>query len=283
MEMMMEAFADAAMDCVRMLPFLFVAFLLIEGVEHASGSRISTLLSKRERGGVLAGAVLGCIPQCGFSVLAANLYSGGMITIGTLLAVFLATSDEAILILLGKPSFAGAIGGLIGCKLLIGILAGYLLDVLYGKERRKSTDRIHELCEHEGCGCEKAEGVVRPALLHTVRIFLYLLVFTFVLNLVLAGFGAERLSAFLLHGTVFQPFLTGLVGLIPNCASSILLTELYMAGSISFGAVIAGLCSGAGIGLVVLFKVNRDWKENLRIVLILYGISVLAGLILQLL
>ena len=199
---------------------------------------------------------------------------------GTLIAVFLATSDEAILIIMGNPEHAGKIGILLLAKVIIAIVAGYLVDIFFKKEIAVPHHE-GELC-HD-CGCHNhSAGIVKPALRHTGKIFLYLFVFTFILNLCIDILGIDKISAMMLGDTVFQPAIAALIGLIPNCAASVILTQLYLSGAISFSSVIAGLCTGAGIGLVVLFKVNPDKKENIKIIAVLYVIAVIAGLILEL-
>ena len=271
MEMLIDVFTDAAIDCIKMLPFLFLAFLLIEALEHYSSDFTKKLMIKVDKAGPVVGAVVGCVPQCGFSVMAANLYSGGIITIGTL--------DEAILIIMGNPEHAGKIGILLLAKVIIAIVAGYLVDIFFKKEIAVPHHE-GELC-HD-CGCHNhSSGIVKPALRHTGKIFLYLFVFTFILNLCIEVLGIDRISAMMLGDTVFQPVIAALIGLLPNCAASVILTQLYLSGAISFASVIAGLCTGAGIGLVVLFKVNPDKKENVKIIAVLYGIAVAAGLILE--
>lgn len=280
--MIVEALKGSLIDCLPMLPFLFAAFLILEAVEHYSGTFMNKALSKVGNTGPMVGAMLGCIPQCGFSVVAANLFSGGVITMGTLIAVFIATSDEAILILMGHPGSMGVIVTLLLTKIVIAIAAGYGVDMI--NRRRGEVNHIHmeEMCGH--CGCHDGHGkILVPALKHTIKIFCYLFIFTLVLDLAMQLIGAERLSALLLKDTLFQPFIAALVGLIPNCAASVILTELFLGGTISFASVISGLCSGAGIGLVVLFKMNHNKKMNLKIAGILYGISVAAGIFIQLL
>lgn len=274
--MISDAFLDAVLDTLRTLPFLFAAFLVIESAEHYSNQFSSRVLARVGKAGPFLGAVLGCIPQCGFSVAAANLYSGGLITLGTLLAVFLSTSDEAVLILLAHPGSGKVIGSLLIWKVLIGIGAGCLLDLLFRK--RKEEKHIEEMCK--SCGCSDTSGVLRPALLHTVRLGVYLLIFAFCLNLILELVGIEQLSRILGKNTPFQPFLAALLGLIPNCASSVLITELYLSGGLSFASAIAGLCAGAGVGAAVLFRSNHPVGENVKIVALLYGIAVISGLLL---
>ncbi len=274
--MISDALLDAVLDTLRTLPFLFAAFLVIESAEHYSNQFSSRVLARVGKAGPFLGAVLGCIPQCGFSVAAANLYSGGLITLGTLLAVFLSTSDEAVLILLAHPGSGKVIGSLLIWKVMIGIGAGGLVDLLF--RRRKEEKHIEEMCK--SCGCSDTSGVLRPALLHTVRLGVYLLIFTFCLNLILELVGIEQLSRILGKNTPFQPFLAALLGLIPNCASSVLITELYLSGGLSFASAIAGLCAGAGVGAAVLFRSNHPVGENVKIAALLYGIAVVSGLLL---
>lgn len=279
MELLFHTVEHAFIDCLRMLPFLFAAFLLIEALEHYSGRLITKVMQKIGRAGPIVGAVVGCVPQCGFSVMAANLYAGGVISVGTLLAVFLATSDEAVLIILGNPERAGEVGMLLGAKVLIAVIGGYAAD-LFLKERLSSEKSCGNLCDH--CGCHEAHaGILMPAWRHTFRLFAYLFIFTWILNLVIEVFGIEGLSRALLGDSVFQPVIAALIGLIPNCGASVILTQLYLSGAISFASVVAGLCTGAGAGLIVLFKVNRNRIENIKIMIVLYFMAVVAGLLLQ--
>ena len=279
MELLEHIFLHTAEDSVRMLPFLFAAFLLLEGLEHYSSAWIRRTLTKIEKAGPVVGALFGCIPQCGFSVMAANLYSGGVISMGTLLSVFLATSDEAVLILIGHPGNGGAIAALLAVKIIIAIAAGYLADLFFAKFISIKKE-IEDLCHH--CGCHDHHGILRPALNHTVRLFGYIFICTFVLNAVIEGAGLESVSTFLLNGSIFQPFLAALLGFIPNCAASVLLTELYLGKALSFASVIAGLCTNAGVGLIVLFKVNPDKLECVKFTGLLYACAVIAGIILHL-
>ena len=230
---MKEILIDTSLDVLKMLPYLFAAFMLIEVLEKYSGAFTEKILLKVGRAGPVAGALLGCIPQCGFCVVAANLYTGGIISTGTLLSVFIATSDEAVLILLGNPDAVAAIGPLLAAKVVIAVLAGYLTDLFL------------------------ARWITGVEL-----------------------FGIEQLSAFLLGDTIFQPVIAAVIGLIPNCAASVILTQLYLGKAITFASVTAGLCTGAGVGLAVLCRVNHDKMENLKIILTLFGFGVAAGLIL---
>ena len=216
--MILHALEHAFLDTVRMVPFLLAAFLALEALEHYSNNYMNRVLGKVGKAGPAVGAVFGCVPQCGFSVAAANLYSGGVITLGTLLAVFLSTSDEAVLILLGNPGSGPVIVRLLLGKVLIGIGFGYLADLVL--RNKKEEKHIEDLCR--SCGCSDHGGILKPALKHTVRLTAYILVFTFVLNVLLEWIGMDTLTAILGRDTWFQPLLTALLGLIPNCASSIL-------------------------------------------------------------
>ena len=274
--MLVDAIVDTTFDCLKMLPFLFVAFILIEALEHYSSDFTAKALAKVGRAGPVVGAVAGCVPQCGFSVMAANLYAGGIISVGTLLSVFIATSDEAILIIMSNPERIREVGILLAAKVIIAVTAGYIIDIFF--QNLATVKESGNLCKD--CGCDEEDaGIWKPAWHHTIRIFIYLFIFTGILNLCIEIFGIEQLSKFLLGNTIFQPVIAAIIGLIPNCAASVILTQLYLNGAISFASVIAGLCTGAGIGLVVLFKMNRNKRENLKIVGVLFLVAVAAGMI----
>lgn len=266
-------------DTVKMLPFLMAAFLVLETMEHYSGNIIGRSFEKAGKAGPLIGALTGCIPQCGFSVMAANLYAGGIITVGTLIATFIATSDEAILIMMGNPGRVREVFLLLMTKVVIGIAAGYIANnCLCTKITTPKQSGI--LCGK--CGCQEHDaGILKPAIRHTVRIYIYILVFTIGLNLIIEMIGLERVSAFLMRDTIFQPIISAIIGLIPNCASSVVITQMYLNDVISFGAVISGLCTGAGTGLIVLFKTNNNRIENLKIVGIMFVVAAIAGIVLE--
>ena len=277
MKMLVDAIVDTTFDCLKMLPFLFAAFILIEALEHYSSDFTAKALAKVGRAGPVVGAVAGCVPQCGFSVMAANLYAGGIISVGTLLSVFIATSDEAILIIMSNPERIREVGILLAAKVIIAVTAGYIIDIFF-QNQLATVKESGNLCKD--CGCDEEDaGIWKPAWHHTIRIFIYLFIFTGILNLCIEIFGIEQLSKFLLGNTIFQPVIAAIIGLIPNCAASVILTQLYLNGAISFASVIAGLCTGAGIGLVVLFKMNRNKRENLKIVGVLFLVAVAAGMI----
>ncbi len=282
-EMILHITKHTLLDTLKMLPFLFVAYLLIEFLEHKASERLQKMLSKSGHLGIVIGSLLGCLPQCGISVAAANFYSGRVITIGTLVAVFLATSDEAIPVLLSSPQHAGMIFWLILIKVVVALIAGFAVDLI-GRlcQTEESKPQIHDhnlLCDH--CGCEE-DGVFRSAIKHTVTVLLFILAVNLGMNVLMETIGEQALSTLLLSGSIFQPFLAALIGLIPNCASSVMLVELYLAGGLQFGSAVAGLCTGAGVGLAVLFRTNRNWKQNLLVVGLLYGIGAGVGMILNL-
>lgn len=267
-------------DAVKMLPFLFVAYLLIEYIEHHSSEKLEHTLKSSGKWGSVGGAILGIVPQCGFSAAAANLYAGRIITLGTLVAVFISTSDEAIPILLSNPEQLPMLLKLIGIKVVIAIIAGLIIDMVIKPKHEHHGDHIHEMC-HD-CGCEE-KGVLRSALTHTFKMFIFIVAISFVLNLAMELIGEDAIAGFLLSDSLIQPFIAGLFGFIPNCISSVVMAQLYMSGAMSFGAVVAGLTTGAGVGIAVLFRVNKNLKENLQIAGILYIIGVGAGVAIQIL
>ncbi|MEY8427126.1 putative manganese transporter [Lachnospiraceae bacterium 46-15] len=282
--MIADVLMDTVLDSVKMLPFLLAAFFLMEWLERYSGEYMNRLLVKVGHAGPLVGALLGCVPQCGFSVVAANLYAGGIITPGTILAVFLATSDEAVLILLGNPGRGKEILWLLAVKVMIGTVAGYLIDA-WIPGRHSYEEDMERICAD--CGChghmhEHGNGqVFYAALHHTVRVFVYIFIFTGILNFAIELVGIEKLSAVLMGDSLLQPLLAALVGMIPNCASSVMLTQLYLSGAIRFASAVAGLCTGAGLGLAVLFRMNEDKKESLKITGLLYAAGAISGVVLS--
>lgn len=281
----LEIITDALLDSVKLLPFLFLAYLLIEWLERNHGQRIEAALAGGGRWGFVPGALLGCVPQCGFSTLAANLYASRVITPGALLAVFLATSDEAVPLLAAVPQLWGTLGLLLAGKVALGIAAGFVLDVplrrvlprgLYGGYAGSAADvDCHE--EHE-----ESSGVLLAALRHTLEIFAFLLLFNLALGLLFGWVGEGRIAALLAGLGPLQPAAAALVGLVPNCAASVLLAQLYLQGAISFGSLFAGLAAGAGVGLAVLWRVNPSRKQNLFLTGLLWAAGTACGILLQL-
>lgn len=262
------------------LPFLFGAYLLIEFIEHRHAEKFAAWLGKFGKAGAAVGALLGIVPQCGFSVVAANLYSNRIITAGTMLAVFISTSDEAIPVLISNPEGAGKILPLIGSKLVLAIVAGLLVD-RFGlfNITKEELDEVVE--EHSHCHTEGHHGLLKSTLAHTAKTFAFIFVVMFALEVCIHFVGEESFSAFIANESFFQPFVAGMVGLIPNCASSIIIAQLYAEGAISFGAAFAGLSVGAGTGLLVLFRNDIDKIECLRLTGFLFAVSVLTGTVLQ--
>lgn len=286
MEIFIDALQDAWIDSVKMLPFLYLAYLLIEWLERHHGARIEQALAGGGRWGFVPGALLGCVPQCGFSAVASNLYASRVITPGTLLAVFIATSDEAVPLLAAEPSQWPSLMALLVCKAVFGMVGGILLDVplqhvlpksLYGGYAGHADEvDCHE--EHE-----EHSGIWLAALRHTVEIFIFILLFSLLIGLVFGSVGETAITSALAGMGVFQPMLTALVGLVPNCAASVLLAQLYIQGAISFGSLFAGLTAGAGVGLAVLWRVNPSWKQNLFMTGLLWAVGAVAGMLLQML
>ena len=280
-DLFLDIVLDTLLDCAKLIPFLFFAFLLLEALEHHASEKINTALASSGKAGPAVGSLLGCIPQCGFSVFSANLFSNGVITLGTLIAVFLSTSDEAVIIMLSHPDRKGEILKLLAVKVVIAIIFGYLIDLIF-RNHKGPEKHIEDHC-HD-CGCHDGHsGVFKPAVKHTLKTLVFLLIIVFILNFLVEWIGIDGLSKLMLNNSVLQPFVAALIGLIPNCAASILLTELYLKGAISFASVIAGLSTGAGAGLIVLFRENRHIKENLKIIAVLYACAVVAGLVISLL
>ena len=266
-------------DTLKAIPFLFIAYLLMEFIEHKASERMERALGKIGNGGPIVGSLLGCIPQCGFSATASNLYTAGVVTEGTLIAVFLATSDEAIPILISNPGSYSSIWKIIVAKIVIGIFIGFGVDIALKlfKIKKISVDMCRD------CGCEEEKGILKPSIIHTLKTTLFILIVNIIFGYAIHLLGKESLDRILLSGHYAQPFITALFGLIPNCAISSAITQLYIQGSLSFGATLAGLCSGAGVGVAVLLKANPIKKENIRIIITMYVSSSLIGFVLMLL
>ena len=270
-------------DSVKLLPFLFFTYLLMELLEHTTGGKVQNKIKNAGKVGPLWGGLLGIMPQCGFSAAASSLYAGRVITVGTLLAVFLSTSDEMLPIFISEAVAPATIIKILGAKVCIAIVSGFLAELVYVnilKKKEKDMD-IHVVCEEEQCSCE--DGVLKSALKHTFKIFVYILLITFMLTFVIELIGEDQLAVVFQDIPVVGEMIAALVGLIPNCASSVVITELYLSGIIGAGAMMSGLLVNAGVGLLVLFRLNRDWKQNAGIMAALYGFGVVWGVIIELL
>lgn len=282
MQTILNILQDTAIDTIKLIPFLFITYLIMEYIEHKTSNKLRETIKKSGKFGPLLGAVVGIFPQCGFSVSATNLYAGKVITIGTLIAVYLTTSDEMLPILLTESVPISTILTILCIKLLIGIIAGFLVDIVFNiiKKDKDEEQQIEELCEHEHCHCD--EGIVTSALKHTINITIFIFIITLILNSIITCIGEETIAHFISKNVILGPVIAGLIGLIPNCASSVIITELFIEKVISMPILISGVAVNAGVGLLVLFKTNKNIKENISIVGLLYLIGVLAGIILEL-
>lgn len=276
---MFEIIQETLMDSIKILPFLFFTYLLMEYIEHKTTKKTKDMIKKSGKIGPLVGGVVGAFPQCGFSVSAANLYAGRVISIGTLIAIFLSTSDEMLPILISNGTNISVILKIIGIKVIVGITVGFLIDYILRKKNSDEKNKIHDMCKEEHCHCEKS--ILKSTIKHTISIFIFIVITSFILNSAVTLIGEEYLSKLFMQNTIFGPMIAGVIGIIPNCAASVVITELYLSSTITLGSVIAGLLSGAGIGLAVLFKVNKDIKENLKILGIVYLIGVIVGIIID--
>lgn len=283
-DFLIGSIGDAFLDTIKLIPFLLVTYLVMEWLEHKTGSRTQAWIRKAGKTGPFFGGILGIFPQCGFSTAASNLYAGGLITAGALVAVFLSTSDEMLPIFISEAVPVNSILKILAVKMLLAIVSGFVLDFLYHKFIRKEIryKNIHAMCESEHCKCE--EGILFSAIRHTLHITLFIFLFTLALNFVIEGVGEEQLARVVQNVPVVGELLAALVGLIPNCASSVVITELYIQGVIGSGPMIAGLLSSSGVGMLVLFRMNRKHpKQNLGMVLYLYVVSVIWGILIDLL
>ena len=280
--MLFDICLDTVADSIKLLPFLFLTYLLMEWLEHKTGGSIQNKIRAAGRSGPVWGGLLGVIPQCGFSAAASSLYAGRVITVGTLLAVYLSTSDEMLPVLVSEAVPAGPIGKILLMKAAIAVISGLVVELVYVKlmnKKEKDMD-IHVVCEEEHCRCE--DGMLLSAVKHTAKVFFYLFVISLALNAVIAVIGEAKLAGVFQNIPVVGEMIAALVGLIPNCASSVIITELYLGGVISAGAMMSGLLVNSGVGILVLFRLNRDLRQNLGIVGALYGLGVFWGIVTEL-
>ena len=289
---MLEIIEDTLFDSIKLLPFLFITYLLMEYIEHKMKHKSRETIKKSGRFGPLFGSLLGVFPQCGFAVSATNLYAGRVITLGTLIAVYLSTSDEMLPIFISEAVSPIAILKILGLKLIIGIIAGFLIDFIMNllnkgklKHKENNVDDIAEegiehMCDEEHCHCNE-NGILKSTLKHTFSIFVYIIIITFIINIVVHFIGEENIANLLLDKPILGPVISALIGLIPNCAASVIITNMYLQNVISFGSMMAGLLTGAGVGLAVLFKTNNNIKENVKIIGLLYFLGILSGIIIE--
>lgn len=323
MELILDSALDAFIDCLKLLPFLFLTYLLMEWIEHKTEEKQKHYVETAGAFGPLVGGALGVVPQCGFSCVASNLYSGGVITAGVLLAVFLSTSDEMLPIFISHTVNAGTIIKILLTKVIVAVVTGYAVDLAneyirkpYLEKRKKTGNasgakasdaaekeehneahdhrhehhhhcddgekHIHDLCEQEHCKCE--DGIWLSALKHTVKIAVFIVIVSFILNILIELVGEDSIKSFFSDIPVLGEMIAALVGLIPNCAASVIISELYLDGMLSAGAMMSGLLVSAGVGILVLFRMNRHrLKENIRVVITLYVSGVLWGVLINIL
>ena len=253
---MKEILLDTFIDSIKLLPFLFVTFLLMEYLEHRFSNKSNNIINKKNKFGPIIGSILGAFPQCGFGVSATNLYAARIITLGTLISIYLSTSDEMLPVV------------------IIGMVCGLIIDFII---KQKEESKIEDFCLDKHCDC--SHGILKSSIKHTINIIIFIFIISLILNIFISYYSDEELKKIFLKNSVFSPFLASLIGLIPNCAASIILIELYLKKIISFGTVLAGLLSSSGVSLLVLFKTNKKIKENIIILLLVYFIGVIFGLI----
>ncbi len=331
MNLFLEILADATKDTLVLVPFLFVTYLVLESLEHAAGARVAAVVRKAGAAGPIVGGILGVLPQCGFSAMGATLFAGRVVTLGTLLAVFLSTSDEMLPLLVAEQVDLGLVGRILAAKAAIGIVVGLAADAILRLVAHRShahgadllvdglseagagVGHIHELCERDHCHCEDDEevghvheahdhghghahahdhagqehehgtsgmlgSVVRGAVSHTVQVTVFIFVITLVLSVFLDTLGEEAIASILGSNAVVATFVSALVGLIPNCAASIVITQLYLDGALGLGPMMAGTLVAGGAGFLVLFRTNRNVRENVCVLAILLAVGIVSGL-----
>lgn len=271
-------------DALKLFPFLFLTYLGMEYLENRAGHKTIALLSRTGKKGPIIGGLLGIVPQCGFSAAAANLYAGGVITVGTMVAVFLSTSDEMLPILISGRAEWKEIIFIVGAKVIVGIVAGLFVDYMIRRlnNGKQKGLQIREICEREHCHCDEG-GILKPALIHCLQITVFIFVILLVINFIAEWIGMEQLIEVAGSYPFLSIFLVGLIGLIPNCAVSVAITTFYLEGVLSLGSMFAGLLACAGVGIVILFRMNHGIKKNTIIVSGIYAISVLSGILMEIL
>ncbi len=291
---MLEIIEETLIDAVKLLPFLFITYLIMEYIEHKMGHKTKSAIKKSGKWGPIIGSILGVFPQCGFSVSATNLYAGRVITLGTLIAVYLSTSDEMLPIFISEAVSPVIILKILGIKLIIGMIAGVIIDlfvhliiknknkkIVQQNEEDSEENEIGHMCEEEHCHCNES-GILKSAIHHTLSILVFIVLITFIINTVVHFVGEETIAGWILNKPVIGPVIASLIGLIPNCAASVIITNMYLENVISLGSMISGLLTGAGVGLAVLFKTNDKIKENIGIIILLYAIGVISGIMIDL-
>lgn len=270
---MLEVIKDTLLDTVKLLPFLFVAFLIIEFIEHKLSNKQENIISKSGKLGPIIGSLLGAVPQCGFSVLATNLYVTRIISLGSLISIYLSTSDELIPLMISHNAPITKILSIVSIKVVIGIISGFLIDLFI----RKTTKSDFVLCEDEDCDCD--HSIIKSSLIHTLKISFFILIITFLINVLFHYADLSFLESALKNNKIITPFIASLIGLIPNCASSVMISELYLNNLISLGTTLSGLLTGSGVAIMVLIRKNKNISENIFIIGLIYVIGVIWGLL----
>ncbi len=284
MDFLLDILLDAFLDTLKIAPFLLVTYIIMEWLEHRTEEKTIAMIRRTDKLGPLLGGLLGVLPQCGFSATAATFYGGRVITAGTLLAVFLSTSDEMLAIMISNRIDAELIAQILVIKMIFGVVFGFLTDLLFTRfNMRRIGEGIRDICAHDNCGCDDEPNIFVSALRHAAQILLFIFVISVLLGGIIEGIGEEALAAFILNRPLAGQLLASVIGLIPNCAASIVITQLYLEGAMSFGAMMSGLLTGAGIGLLVLFRSNRNLRENIQLTVLLYAAGVIGGLLIQVL
>ena len=271
---MKDIIIDTLIDGLKLLPFLFVTFILMELIEHKFGEKLNNKLKKVKKVGPLFGSLLGIIPQCGISASATNFYITRVITLGTLISVYLSTSDEMLPILISHNVSVVLIIKILVTKFLCGLVFGFIIDLIF---RKKENEDIKDFCEIEDCDCD--HGVIKSSIIHTLKTFAFIIIISFILNVLMFYFGEEFLSNILMKDNPFGILISSIIGLIPNCSSSVLLTELFLNNNISLGQLLSGVLINSGVGLLILIRYNKNKKENIKIITILLTIGIIIGFI----
>lgn len=315
MDLLVDVLADSVIDTLKLIPFLLVTYLAMEALEHFASNKVKEAVEHAGAAGPVVGALLGALPQCGFSAMAATLFSGRVVTAGTLVAVILSTSDEMIPVFVAHQEPASRMLSIIAIKVVLGIAAGLLLDLVLRLLHRAGDGHthIHELCEREHCHCEEADeldeehhdrdhhgdhhdhhehghhhghghshhgawGIVRSACVHTAQVTAFIFLISLLFGLIVEGLGVNSIRSTLAYHPVRATFIAALVGLIPNCGASVAIAELFLDGTLATGPMLAGLLSSGGVGLLVLWRTNADARQNVYVTLLVYVVAVLAGL-----
>lgn len=294
--MILHVLEHALLDTVKLIPFLFLTYLVMEYLEHSTKERSKQIMKRSGSFGPLIGGIAGIVPQCGFSAAASSLYAGGVISVGTLLAIFLSTSDEMLPIFISEAVDIRTILRILGLKVLLAVVSGFAVDALWrmGSRRQRAREAqghghrehhekdIHDLCEHEHCHCEEG-SIWKSAVRHTLQITAFIFLVTLAIGFLVELAGEEQIGSVIGSQPIAGVFLAALVGMIPNCAASVVVTQMYLSGLLGFGQMMAGLLVSAGVGTLVLFRTNKGVRENLGILALLYGLGVFWGILIELL